>query len=276
MSAGTMPALPAAVLYDGSVMHARLRPKPHRFTYRVFTLAIDLDRLAEAGRASPLFSIGRFNLLSFRPADHGPRDGSDLRCYLNGLLAAAGMMSPPARVTLLCYPRVLGLVFNPISVYFAQDAAGALVAVVYEVRNTFGDMHTYVAPVRAGELSEAGLRQERDKLFYVSPFMGPAMRYHFRLRPPGADVALRILETDAAGPLLSATFHGRQRPLTTAAILALGWRVPLLTLTVVAGIHFEAAKLWFKGIRFHHRPPQPPAASLDGQFLPGSPPGNRA
>ena len=132
------------------------------------------------------------------------------------------------------------------------------------MRNTFGEMHTYVAPIMDGELTEAGLRQERDKLFYVSPFMEMGMRYRFRIRPPGPDIALRILENDAAGPILSASFIGRHTNLTTASLLSAFFRVPLMTLKVVGGIHWEAMKLWFKGIRFVTRPPPPPPVSVGG------------
>jgi uncharacterized protein len=260
------PGGPAA-LYRGEVMHARMKPKAHRFTYGVYTLLIDIDALEAADRASRFFSVGRFNLLSFRPGDHGDGGRTPLAAHVRGLLADAGSAEPAARILLLCYPRVLGFVFNPISVYFAYDGQDRLVGVVYEVRNTFGDMHTYVAPIRDGELTEAGLRQERDKLFHVSPFMDMGMRYRFRLRPPGSDVALRILETDGEGPILSASFIGKHTELTNANVFTAFCRIPLLTLKVVAGIHYEAMKLWFKGIRFFSRPTPPPAASIDGRFL---------
>jgi hypothetical protein len=261
----------AASLYPGLVTHARMRPRAHRFAYRVFNLLIDLDRLAEADRLTPFFRIGRFSMLSFHPKDHGAQDGSDLAAHARGLLAAAGIAEPPARIVLLCYPRLLGFVFNPISVYFASDAAGELTGVIYEVRNTFGDMHAYVAPVRPGELGEAGLRQERDKLFYVSPFMDMPMRYHFRLRPPDETVAVRILETDADGPVLAALFHGHRRELTSATVVSQCLRFPLMTVKVVAGIHYEAAKLWLKGMRFFSRPKPPPAASFGDRFDDGRP-----
>lgn len=262
------PAAPAA-FYAGEVMHARMKPVPHRFRYAVFTLLIDLDRLGAAGRLSRFFSIGRFNLISFRPGDHGAvPDGHDLAGTARALLAQAGLAQPVKRVLLLCYPRLLGFAFNPISVYFAYGAGEDLIGVIYEVRNTFGERHSYIAPVRAGELSTAGLRQSADKLFYVSPFLDQPMRYHFRLRPPGeGNVALRILETDADGPILAATFHGRSRPVTTRWCLRLSVLMPLMTLKVVAGIHLEALRLWFKGVAFFTRPKAPPAASRDGTFL---------
>ncbi|MCO4054739.1 MAG: DUF1365 domain-containing protein [Bosea sp.] len=254
----------AAALYPGDVMHARMKPKAHRFAYKVFCVLLDLDRLDEAGRASALFSVGRFNLLSFQPRDHGGAEASvrgSLRAHVDALLAPAGVDASGGRVLLLCYPRLLGFAFNPISVYFVYGRNGDPVAMIYEVRNTFGDMHTYVCPVVEGEMSEAGIRQERDKLFYVSPFMDQAMRYRFRIRPPDERVSVRILETDSEGPILAATFTGMRQDLTSAAILKACLAMPLMTLKVVAGIHWEAMKLWFKGIAFHARPLPPPPVS---------------
>jgi uncharacterized protein len=269
MTAGSRftPPDAAAALYNGKVMHARMKPKAHRFNYGVYTLLIDIDRLKEAGELSRFFSIGRFNLLSFRPEDHGDGGRTPLGAHIRKLLGEAGLRASPARIVLLCYPRVLGHVFNPISVYFAYDSSDMLVGVVYEVRNTFGDVHTYVAPIRDGEFCEAGVRQERDKLFHVSPFMDMPMRYRFRLRPPGEDVAVRILETDSDGPILAASFFGHRKALTSAGALAAFLRIPLLTLKVVGGIHYEAMKLWLKGIRFFPRPEPPPRASASGRFL---------
>jgi DUF1365 family protein len=244
----------AASLYFGEVMHARLKPMGHRFTYRVMSLLIDLDRLGEADRQSPLFGVNRAALYSFREADHGRRDGSPLRDYAQACAARHGIDLAGGKVLLLCYPRLLGFTFNPLSVYFCHRADGTLALVIYEVRNTFGDIHAYVLPVRDGELSAAGLRQQQDKLFYVSPFVEMAMRYHFRVLPPGDTVRLRILETDREGPLLSATFFGRRRALTSVALLRAFFTLPLVTLKIVGAIHFEALRLWLKGARLVPRP----------------------
>ncbi len=158
----------------------------------------------------------------------------------------------------MCYPRLLGFTFNPLSVYFCYRADGELALAIYEVRNTFGDIHAYALPVRPGELSKAGLRQRQDKLFYVSPFLDMALRYHFRVSPPGGSVKLRILETDRAGPLLAATFHGRRRDLTSAQLLRSFFALPLVTLKIVAAIHWEALRLWVKGARLVPRPSPSP------------------
>jgi uncharacterized protein len=257
------PADAAAALYFGEVMHARLKPMGHRFSYRVMSLLIDLDRLDAADRQSPLFAVNRAALYSFSEADHGKRDGSSLRAYAQGCAAECGIDLTGGRVRLLCYPRLFGYTFNPLSVYFCSRAGGELALLIYEVRNTFGDIHAYVLPVKPGELSEAGLRQQQEKLFYVSPFIAMAMRYHFRVSPPAERVKLRILETDPEGPLLAATFNGRRRSLTTAALLRSLFSLPLVTLKIVAAIHWEAMRLWWKGARLVPRPRAAAAKSAD-------------
>lgn len=249
-----------AVLYDGTVMHARMKPVAHRFTYRIFTLVVDIDRLAEAGRLSPLFSIGRFNLFSFSEADHGAADGTALRPWVERALGEAGLPAP-ARVLLQATPRVLGRVFDPLSIFYCYDDAGALAAMIYEVRNTFGERHAYVAKVEAGDIGPEGLRQERAKLFYVSPFVPMEMRYRFRILPPGKTLRVRILETDAQGPLLAATFVGASHPLTSRRLVGTFVKVPFLALKILGAIHWEAPKLWLKGVPFFTRPPAPPPVS---------------
>ena len=259
----------AAALYFGEVMHARLKPIGHRFSYRVMSLLIDLDRLDAADRQSRLFGVNRAALYSFNERDHGTRDGSSLAAYARRRAAEHGIDLKSGRVLLLCYPRLLGFTFNPLSVYFCYRADGELALAIYEVRNTFGDIHAYVLPVRPGELSEAGLRQQQEKLFYVSPFIDLPMRYHFRLSPPSASVKLRILETDRSGPLLAATFHGRRRALTSAQLLRSFFALPLVTLKIVAAIHWEALRLWVKGARLV---PRPATASAGAVFDTGSNP----
>jgi DUF1365 family protein len=244
----------AAALYVGDVMHARLRRPLHRFHYRVMSLLIDLDRLDDADRQSRLFGVNRRALYSFHEADHGDRDGSSLRAYVDRRAAEHGIDLAGGRVQLMCYPRLLGYVFNPLSVYFCHRADGALALLIYEVRNTFGEIQPYVLPVQPGQLNDAGVRQEQDKMFYVSPFIEMAMRYRFRIGPPGESVRLRILETDHEGPLLSATFFGRRRALTSLALLRSFVSLPFVTMKIFAAIHWEALRLWLKGARLVPRP----------------------
>lgn len=252
--------LPApAALYRGKVLHARLRPFDHRFTYRVFSLLIDLDRLDAAYGMSRLFSINRWNLLSFHNADHGPRDATSLSAHARALLAEKGIEPECGAIRLLCFPRVLGYVFNPLAVYFCYAEDARLLALIYEVRNTFGGLHPYVIPVEA-RAGDGEIRQAHDKLFYVSPFLDMNMRYHFRVRPPQERFVVRILETDERGPVFAAAMDGERRVLTTAAILAVCASIPFLTIKIIAAIHWQALKLWIKGAKFHANPADAPLA----------------
>ena len=259
------PPKAAGVLYPGEVMHARLKPFGHRFVYSVFSLLVDIDRLAEIGRMTWLLKVNRRGLSSFHESDHVERQGETLRRFADRLLAAAGLEKPAARILLLAYPRIFGYVFNPISVYFCYDDAGALVAMIYAVRNTFGERHAYVAPIEPGDLSQAGVQQTRTKIFHVSPFIDMGARYHFHIMPPGKVVRLRIHETQSGEALLSATFAGQAQQLGTAQLAACLLKFPLMTWKIVAGIHWEALKLWLKGARFRSSPPAPEPASYRDQ-----------
>ncbi|WP_299470679.1 DUF1365 domain-containing protein [uncultured Roseibium sp.] len=249
---GPAPNSPAS-LYSGKVMHHRMKPTEHRFSYSVFSLLIDLDRFDAAERQSRFFSINRFNVLSFHERDHGARDGTNLRQYVEGLLRKKSIASP-SKILLLAYPRLLGYGFNPLSVYYAYDNDERLTAMVYEVRNTFGGIHTYTLPIEPGQLSDAGVRQDQSKEFYVSPFVSMEQHYHFRMLPPGKAVRVRILENDSEGPLLSATFAGDGTPLSSRSLVAECVRVPFLTAKVILAIHWEAFKIWLKRVPFHPRP----------------------
>ena len=234
-----------SALYPGIVMHRRLRPRHHRFAYRVFAMLVDLDELPGLDSGLRLFSWNRFGLFSFHDRDHG--DGTPLKAWLDGLLGAAGITATgPRRV--LCYPRILGYVFNPLSVWFCHGESGALKAIIYEVHNTYAERHAYVLPVAS---DSALVRHGCAKDFYVSPFLSPDCRYQFRIHPPGEKTAIVIHEEEAGAPILSASFSGRRRALDDRALLAMFLAYPLMTLKIVAAIHFEAVRLMFKGIRRH-------------------------
>jgi hypothetical protein len=144
------------------------------------------------------------------------------------------------------------MVFNPISTFFCHRADGTLAAILYEVNNTFGQRHSYLIAV--ADPAARPIRQSCAKALYVSPFMGMDMRYDFAVRPPGADVALTVRGSDVDGTLIVATFAGRRREVSDGAVLATFLRHPLLTAKVVGGIHWEALKLWIKGVRLTQRP----------------------
>ncbi len=255
------PPLWMSGLYAGPVYHLRLRPRRHALTYRIFQMLLDLDELDALDAALRLFSVNRFNLISFHPRDHGDGSGA-LRPYVEGVLAEAGIaFEAGGPIRILCLPRVLGYVFNPISLYFCHARSGQLRAILYEVNNTFGQRHSYLFAVDGdGEVVRHGC----DKAFYVSPFMDMAMTYAFEVTPPGDAVATVIHGADADGLLITATFRGARAELSDAALWRAFWSHPLLTLKVVAGIHWEAVKILAKGVRMTRRPRKPERAVTVG------------
>jgi DUF1365 family protein len=252
MTAPGVAAPPDATLYRGDVMHMRLRPFGHRFAYRVFTLLLDADRLDAVAARLRLFSVDRFNVFAFHRRDHGPRDGSDLRPWVEARLAEAGLPDRPARILLLSIPRLFGHAFNPLSVFWCYDADGRLESVVYEVKNTFGDQHPYALPATAD--ADGAIRHDQAKEFFVSPFIGMDQTYRFTLRPPGARLSLRIKQGDAGGDLLIATQNGDAAPLTDGALARIALGAPWATAKVMAAIHWQALRLWAKGARFLGHP----------------------
>ena len=244
----------ASALYTGTVMHRRVRPVLHRLSYRVFSLLLDLDELPALDARLRFFSHNRAGLLSFHDRDHGPGDGRPLRPWIERQLGDAGIEAGgPLRV--LCFPRILGFVFNPLSVWFCHRRDGALAAILYEVNNTFSERHFYLIP--CGEKDGAVVRQHCAKEFYVSPCMDMAMSYDFRIRPPDQSVSVSIRQTDAEGAVLFASLAARRSDLTDTSLLAAYLRHPLMTFKVVAGIHWEAFRLWRKGVGLRARPPRP-------------------
>jgi len=227
----------------------------HSFVYRVFSCLIDLDELETLKRVRG-FAHNRFNLLSFHDRDHGPRDGRPLRPWIEARLAEAGIDLDGGSVRLLCFPRVLGYVFNPLSIWFCHHSDGSLRAVLYEVSNTFGERHGYL--IRADRTARGGaIAQNCAKSFHVSPFISLEGRYVFRLRVPGRRLAIAIRHEDAEGPVMAAAQTGRRRRFASPTLLLAFVCYPLMTLKVIAAIHFEALRLWRKGARIHKRPEAP-------------------
>ena len=242
----------ASALYVGSVGHQRHGPRPHRLRYRVFSLLLDLDELPMLDADLKLFSHNRRGLLSLRDSDHGRGDGSSIKEFIKEKLAEAGIDDADGPVCLLCYPRVLGYVFNPLSTYYCFRRDGSIGAMVYEVSNTHGERHCYVIPV---EGSGSFIRQSCRKEFFVSPFLPMDCEYHFRVRPPGGRISIAIHQTRDQEGVLDAWFTGRRMPLSDANLLRVALQIPLMTLKVISGIHWEAFRLWRKGLPlFRHQP----------------------
>ena len=244
-----------SALYAGDVMHQRLDRVGYRFVYRVFSLLLDLDELPSLHRRLRLFSHGRLNLFSLYDRDHGGRDGAALRPWVETLLRGHGVELDGGRILLLCFPRVLGYVFNPMSVWYCHHRDGSLRAVVCEVRNTFGEMHHYVLVPAGGGPMDWKNTYHVDKVFHVSPFIGPQAEYRFRFDAPAERVRIHIGEFADDRLLLQASLSGARVPLTDARLLQLFWRIPLMPFKVMAAIHWQAWKIWLRGGRFHRTPP---------------------
>ena len=244
-----------SVLYRGRVMHRRLRPKRHRFAYRMALMLLDLDELDLLDRELRLFSLDHFNLFSFRTRDHGDGSAVPLREQVAWRLEQAGIGTNDLKIRLLTMPRLLGFAFNPISIYYCSTAGGRLTAILYEVNNTFGQRHTYLLEV--SEAPSLAIHQTAPKRLHVSPFMEMDQTYAFRLMPPGERLAVAITSRDADGPMLTAVLDMKRRPLTDAALLRTFAAMPLMTFKVIAAIGWEALKLWLRRVPVHHLPPLP-------------------
>lgn len=244
----------AAQLYACKVMHRRHRPAGYRFIYRTFSLLIDIDRLEELDRLSPIFSVDRFNLLSFHVRDHLPVGETSLRAWIDRTLASHDIDAAGLRIRLLCMPRVLGWGFDPLSIWYCESPEGEPVAVIGEVHNTFGERHCYLLQ---GADRSWPVRTSRAKVFHVSPFFAIRGRYDFVLARPEEQLGVVIHLRDAEGTLMSATQSGKRLPLDSRNLIRQFFRVPFQTAKVLAGIHWHALRIWLRGVPFLHKPEPP-------------------
>lgn len=240
-------------LYRSQVMHRRMFPVNYQFVYKVFSLLLDVDRLPDLDRRLKLFSINRFNLLSLHEKDHGPCDGSPLRAWVDRYLAEHGVDLAGGRVFLLCFPRVLGYTFNPLSMWYCHHSDGSLRAIIAEVRNTLGDCHHYALHDEGRPLTWP-VRTGRDKIFYVSPFIDMEARYEFRIPEPTERLSVLIQEYQEGKLMLVASQTGQQRPLYDGQLFRVCAGIPLMTFKVIAGIHWNALKIWLKGGKYYSKP----------------------
>lgn len=248
----------ASALYKGIVIHRRFGPKTHALRYRMFMALLDLDELDALDRDLRFFSRNRRNLFAFFDRDHLPKSapqGTSLRAMVEGHLSSAGLRPDGGSIRLLSLPRLLGYAFNPLSVYFCYDRAGTLVAILYEVNNTFKQRHTYVIPVASD--AKGAIEQRCGKVFYVSPFLDMDMAYDFRIVPPDARISVAVDGSQHGARIIAASFAGERFPLTDTTLLRALLGHPLLSFAVVAGIHWEALKLWLKGVKLRTRPAPP-------------------
>ena len=218
-------------------------------------MLLSLNQISELDKNSIWFGYNRPALLSFYNKDHGARDGTDPRLWVKKHLTTAGLVDAGSDIRLLCFPRVLGYVFNPLSIYFCHSSHGQLQAILYEVKNTFGEQHGYLFPIE--NHTERHQKHTCSKSFYVSPFLGMDAKYDFDITLPQDDFSLFIRQTTSLGETLQATWRGQSVPWSNSALRHCFWSFPLLTLKIMWGIHWHAIVLYLKNAKFHHRPVRP-------------------
>ena len=234
-------------IYNGTVIHKRFKPKTHFFRYNVFSLLIDLSELDYLNNKIKFFSCNKFNLVSFYEKDHGNRDGSSLVSWVKKNLEDNNIDTEKVKIKLLCYPRILGYVFNPLSVFYIYNENEKLVSILYEVKNTFGEQHTYIFKVD----SDQNLYQHNcSKKFHVSPFIEMNCKYFFRLLKPGEKISVIIDQYQTDEKILYASQDGQRVDFNTKELIKSYLKHPLMTFKIILAIHFEAFKLWIKGIKF--------------------------
>ena len=234
-------------IYNGKVIHKRFKPKEHYFKYNVFSLLIDLDELNIIEKKIKFFSYNKFNLISFYDEDHGNRDGSSLIHWVKKNLNQISVDTSQIKIKLLCYPRILGYVFNPLSIFFVYDKNSSLKAILYEVKNTFGEQHTYIFKNKE---NENPVKHSCKKKFHVSPFIVMDCTYFFKILKPCEKISVIIDQYDEEGKLLYASQDGNRVELNNKNLFLSYIKHPLMTFKIIAAIHFEAFKLWIKGIKF--------------------------
>ncbi len=233
-------------IYNGTVIHKRFKPKVHFFKYKVFSLLIDLSELNVLEKKINFFSHNSFNLISFFDKDHGERDGSSLIDWVKKNLKENNITFEDIKIKLLCYPRILGYVFNPLSVFYVYDKKDDLISILYEVKNTFGEQHTYIFKVKNNNI----LQHSCSKKFHVSPFIEMNCNYFFKILKPGEKISVIIDQYQSNEKLLYASQDGKRVDFTSAELIKSYLKHPLMTFKIISAIHFEAFKLWAKGIRF--------------------------
>ena len=234
-----------SIIYNGKVIHKRFKPKEHYFKYNVFSLLVDLDELEIIENKIKIFSYNKFNIISFFDKDHGPRDGTSLKEWVIKNLKDIGIDNERIQIKLLCYPRIFGYVFNPLSVFFIYDENSKLISILYEVKNTFGEQHTYIFKTN----DEKVITNDCTKKFHVSPFIEMECHYYFRVLKPSDTISVIIDQKDKDGKLLYASQDGKAKELNEKNLLFSYISHPLMTFKIIAAIHYEALKLWLKGIK---------------------------
>ena len=234
-------------IYVGSVIHKRFKPKIHFFSYKVFSLFLDISEFDLLHKNLKIFSYNKFNIISFYEADHGPRDGTSIKNWIINNLEKNNIETNNIKIKLLCYPRIFGYVFNPLSVFFIYNVNSELISILYEVKNTFGEQHTYIFRVKKGNDL---IQHKCKKKFHVSPFIKMDCTYFFKILRPETKISITIDQYDNEGKLLIASQEGTRSELNNKNLIKYYLKHPMMTFKVILAIHYEAFKLWTKGIKF--------------------------
>ena len=235
-------------IYNGIVKHRRFKPIEHSLNYRTFSILLDLDEIENLAKSISIFSLNKFNIFSFYNRDHGARDGSSLKDWVKKNLKKFNISNDITTIKLLCYPRVFGYVFNPLSIFYCYEK-NDLKAIFYEVKNTFNEQHTYIFKIKNNEKIE----QKCKKRFYVSPFMDMETYYNFKLINPKEKLSIFIRQTDEKETVLTATQTGDKKEFSFKQLLINFFKYPLMTIKIISSIHYEAFFLWKKGAVFRKR-----------------------
>ena len=235
-------------IYNGEVTHTRFKPVRHFLKYKTFSLLIDLDEINILDKSIGIFSHNKFNIFSFYDKDHGDRDGGNLKNWVISNLKKFQIKEKITNIKVLCYPRILGYVFNPLSIFYCYEK-DKLVAIFYEVKNTFNEQHTYIFKIKNNE----EIIQKCRKKFYVSPFMDMETFYNFKLLNPKDKLSVFIKQTDADGTILTATQTGDKKEFSFKQLAINFLKYPLMTIKIISSIHYEALLLWKKGAIYRKR-----------------------
>ena len=235
-------------IYNGTVKHQRFKPIKHSLNYKTFSLLIDLDEIENLTKNISIFSLNKFNIFSFYNIDHGERDGSSIKDWVIRNIKKFNISNNITKVKLLCYPRIFGYVFNPLSVFYCYEN-NRLKAIFYEVKNTSNEQHTYIFKIKNDEKIE----QKCKKKFYVSPFMDMETYYNFKLLSPKEKLSIFIKQTDGEETVLTATQTGDKKEFSSKQLLFNFFRYPLMTIKIISSIHYEAFFLWKKGAVYRKR-----------------------
>ena len=235
-------------IYNGEVTHTRFKPVRHFLKYKTFSLLVDLDEIKELDRSISIFSHNKFNVFSFYDKDHGERDDSNLKEWVLTNIRKFNIEGKINKIKILCYPRIFGYVFNPLSIFYCYENE-KLRAIFYEVKNTFNEQHTYIFKIK----NEEEIKQKCKKKFYVSPFMDMETYYNFKLLNPKEKLSIFIKQTDSTGTILTATQTGKKKEFSSRQLIKNFFQYPLMTIKIISSIHYEALLLWKKGAKYRKR-----------------------